>query len=72
MSVESRGQLSTTIWLASVGVTFLVLLSQVVNAVGLHGEPGSAPLYLGLVWLILVASLMYARMLFGMRHSPDA
>jgi hypothetical protein len=69
MSPESRSQLSRIIWVASIGGTSLVLLSQVANALGLFGDPGSAAPYLGIVWLIFLAALMYARMLFGLRNS---
>jgi hypothetical protein len=69
LSSESRSQLSRTIWIVSVGGTLLVLISQVVNAAGILGKAGSAPLYLGILWLILLAALMYARMLIGLRHS---
>lgn len=72
MSTESRGQLSKTIWLVSVGGTFFVLFSQIVNAAGTFWEPGPASLYLGIVWLIFLAALMYARMLVGLRHSSAA
>jgi len=69
LSSESRRQLSRMIWIVSVVGTLLVLISQLVNAAGILGEAGSAPLYLGILWLILMAALMYARMLIGLRHS---
>ncbi len=72
MSTGSRGQLSKTIWLVSVGGMSFVLFSQIVNAAGTFGEPGPAPLYLGILWLIFLAALMYARMLVGLRHSSSA
>ena len=72
MSPESRSQLSRTIWFVSVGGMFLVAISQIVNAAGVAGTPGPAPLYLGVVWMIALAALMYARMLVGLRHSPAA
>ena len=72
ISPESRSQLSKTIWFVSVGGMFFVLISQIVNAAAVVGTPGPAPLYLGILWMIALAALMYARMLVGLRHPSDA
>ena len=72
LSPETRGQLSKTIWFLSIGGMFVVLISQILNVAGAFREPGPAPVYLGIVWLIFLAALMYARMLIGLRHSSDA
>lgn len=72
MSPESRSQLSRTICFVSVGGKFLLAIAQFVNATGVVGTPGPAPLYLGVVWMIALAALMYARMLIALRHPPDA
>ena len=42
LSSESRSQLSRTIWIVSLGGMFLVVISQLVNAAGILGEPGPA------------------------------
>lgn len=72
MSPENRSQLSKTIWFVSIGGMFLLLISQILNAGAVVGTPGPAPLYFGVVWMIALAALMYARMLVGLRHSPAA
>jgi len=72
LSPETRGQLSKTIWFPAVGGTFVVPTTQLLNVAGAFGEPGPAPLYLGIVWFIFLAALMYARMLIGLRHSSSA
>ena len=72
ISPESRSQLSRTIWFVSLGGMFFVLLAQIVNAAAIFGVPGPAPLYLGILWMIALAALMYARMLVGLRDAPAA
>ena len=71
MSLESRRALSKTIWIGSVGGTVVVAFLQFMNAAGVLGAPGSAPIYLGIVWMISLAALMYARMLFAVNHLPS-
>lgn len=71
MSPTGRAQLSKTIWLTGISGTFLVLCSQIANAAGLLGQPRSAPLYLGIVWMIFLAALMYARLVISLRDSTD-
>jgi hypothetical protein len=72
MTLEGRAQLSRFIWIVGTGGNFLALSSQIANATGLFGDPSPAPLYLGIVWMIFMAALMYARMLIGLRQAPAA
>lgn len=68
LPAEQRAQLSRVIWVLSVGGTALVVAFQLANAAGNLGEPSAAPVYIGIVWMIFVAALMFARLLFGPRR----
>jgi hypothetical protein len=72
LPVEQRIQLSRVVWYGAIGGTTFVLLFQWVNALGYLGEPAVAPLYIGILWMILVAAVMYFRMLFSSSHTSAA
>lgn len=71
LSPESRAQLSPTIWVSAIGGTSAVVILQLANAVGMFGQPGPAPIYLGILWLIFLGALMYARLLFDLSRSSE-
>ena len=71
MSAEGRRDLSRTIWVFTVGGVFVVVVVQLMSAAVFLGEPGSAPIYLGILYLISVAALMYSRMVFDLRAASD-
>jgi hypothetical protein len=67
LTPEERTRLSPVIWLLGVGGTALVALAQVVNGLGWVHHPSAAPLYWGVLWMILFGSMQFYRNLFGPR-----
>jgi hypothetical protein len=67
LTLEERSRLSGAIWLLGIGGTGLVALVLLANASGWFGEPNSAPLYWGVLWMILFAAMQFYRNLFGPR-----
>lgn len=67
LTPAERDRLSPAIWVTGIGGTALVAVAQVVNAGGWFREPNAAPLYLGVLWMILFGTLQFYRNLFGPR-----
>ena len=72
LSNDERRQLSPLMWTLSVGGTSLTAILLCVNALGYLGEPSPAPLYVGILWQILMAAIQFSRMLFVESHSSTA
>ncbi len=64
---EDRVRLSPVVWILGVGGTTLVALAQIVNGLGWLHSPTAAPLYWGVLWMILIGSMQFYRNLFGPR-----
>ena len=64
---ENRGQLSPIIWVLTIGGVAVIFVAQIANAFGLLGTPGPAPIYSGILWMIALSALMYARMVLRAR-----
>jgi len=67
LTPDDRARLSPVIWVVGVGGTALVALAQVVNGLGWFHSPSAAPLYWGVLWMILFGALQFYRNLFGPR-----
>lgn len=67
LTPDERSRLSPFIWVLGIGGTALVALAQVVNGLGWLHSPSAAPLYWGVLWMILFASMQFYRNLFGPR-----
>ncbi len=67
LTPDERDRLSPLVWVLGVGGTALVALAQVVNGLGWFHSPSAAPLYWGLLWMILFAAMQFYRNLFGPR-----
>jgi hypothetical protein len=72
MPVEDRSRLSRATWRFVIGGTTVAFAFQLANAAAYLGQPGPAPLYIGIIWLIIVAATMYYRLLFDMSRASDA
>ena len=71
MSDEGAQKLARSIWVMTVGGVFVVLVAQIANTLSVFGEPIAAPIYLGILYLIFLATVMYSRMLFDPRNTED-
>lgn len=71
LAPSDRAQLSPAIWVLGVGGTALVALAQVVNGLGWFHHPSAAPLYWGVLWMILFGAMQFYRNLFGPRGATD-
>jgi Na+/melibiose symporter-like transporter len=67
LTPDERARLSSLIWVLGVGGTALVAVAQVVNGLGWLHSPSAAPLYWGVLWMILFAAMQFYRNLFGPR-----
>jgi len=72
LSPEDRVQLSRLMWILSIGGAIVTLVALLANALGILGEPGPGPLWVGLLWQIFIAALQFARLLFASGNSSAA
>ena len=72
LTPDERARLSPVIWVLGVGGTALVAVAQVVNGLGWFHSPSAAPLYWGVLWMILFGAMQFYRNLFDPRQSSAA
>jgi hypothetical protein len=58
---------STAVFVIVTTGSILIVVLQLVNAVGVGAPPRSGPYLFGLLWLLFIASLQFARILFVRR-----
>jgi hypothetical protein len=67
LTPDERTRLSPVIWVLGIGGTTLVAVARVVNGLGWVHSPSAAPLYWGVLWMILFGAMQFYRNLFGPR-----
>jgi hypothetical protein len=67
LTPDEQTRLSPVIWVLGIGGTTLVAVAQVVNGLGWVHSPSAAPLYWGVLWMILFGAIQFYRNLFGPR-----
>jgi hypothetical protein len=68
LNASERKATSWPIWIVSVVGTSIVVVAQILNAVGFFGTPGPGPMYAGIVWILVMATIQFYRLLSA---SPD-
>ena len=63
LSPSERKMTSWPIWIVSIVGTSIAGIAQILNIVGLFGDPGPGPLYAGIVWTLLMATIQFYRLL---------
>ena len=72
LSKADRARLSRAIWFFGIAGGTLLTVALIANAVGWVGEPSPAPIYVGVLWTILLAAIQFFRLLFSPSPSSDA
>jgi hypothetical protein len=62
LSPSERKMTSWPIWIVSVGGTAIAGVAQILNVFGFFGHPGPGPLYAGIVWTLLMATIQFYRL----------
>lgn len=63
LTPSQRGETSPLIWTLGAGGNVVVVAAQVANMAGVFGPAGPGPIMASLIWLLLVSSLMFVRLL---------
>jgi hypothetical protein len=69
LAESERKVTSWPIWIVSIGGTSIIPVALVLNIAGFFGSPGPGPLYAGIVWILLMATIQFYRLLSA---SPEA
>ena len=72
MSPADRNQLSSVLWVLSIGGNSVLAVVQLSNLAGLFGPPSPGPIMASLVWLLFFSALLFVRMLVNRPGSPAA
>ena len=63
LTATERETLSPVVWTLTVGGNLVLIVWQILNAIGLFGAPSPGPILIGLIWLIAVSALIFVRLL---------
>jgi hypothetical protein len=72
MAPADRVQLSSALWVLSVGGNLVLACVQISNFAGLFGPPSPGPIMASLVWLLFFSALLFVRMLIDRPSAPSA
>jgi len=72
LSPSEREKTSWPIWIVSVVGTSIAGVAQLMNVFGFFGDPGPGPLYSGIVWTLLMATIQFYRLFSFAPATTDA
>ena len=71
LTPSERKATSWPIWILSIAGTSIAGVAQLLNVFGFFGDPGPGPLYAGIVWTLLMATIQFYRLLSANPTAPD-